>query len=99
VATWNIFSKVSSKGPSSKQSEVVAHGLHYQALASQDGSKVVPDEIAIRIFFKSLQPESVQTWTRVRLGETLTIRLVMKKLWILLKLFMDGYVIAIMLRE
>jgi hypothetical protein len=36
-------------------------------------SEVVQDEIADRIFFKSLQPESVQTQTGVRLGETLTV--------------------------
>jgi hypothetical protein len=46
---------------------MIAYGLHYQPLASQDGSKVVWDEIAIRIFFKSLQLESIQTQTRVLL--------------------------------
>jgi hypothetical protein len=44
---------------------VIAYGLHYQSLASQDGSEVVQDEIAIKIFFKSLWLESVQTWTGV----------------------------------
>jgi hypothetical protein len=51
---------------------VVAYGLHYQSLASQDGSEVVQDKIVIKIFFKSLQPESIQTQTGVQLGETLT---------------------------
>jgi hypothetical protein len=37
------------------------HGLHHQALASQDRSEVVRGGIAIRIFFKSLLPESVRT--------------------------------------
>jgi hypothetical protein len=38
-----------------------------------DGSEVVRDEIAFRIFFKSLQSEPVWTQTRMQLGETLTI--------------------------
>jgi hypothetical protein len=54
------------------KSGIVAHGLRYQALASQDGSEVVRDEIAVRIFFKFLQPESIWTQSRVQLGETLT---------------------------
>jgi hypothetical protein len=51
---------------------VVAYGLHYQSLASQDESEVVRDGIAIRIFFQSLWSESIWTWTGVQLGETLT---------------------------
>jgi hypothetical protein len=42
-------------------------------LLSQDGSEVVQDEIAIRIFFKFLQSESVWTQTIVQLDETLTM--------------------------
>jgi hypothetical protein len=49
------------------ESEIVAHGLRYQALASQVGSEVVQGEIAIRIFFKSLQLESVQIWPECNL--------------------------------
>jgi hypothetical protein len=44
---------------------MIAYGLHYQSLASQDGSEVVHGEIAIRTFFKSLWLESVWTWTGV----------------------------------
>jgi hypothetical protein len=51
---------------------VVAYGLRYQSLASQDRSEVVQDKIAIRIFFKSLQSESIWTQTGVQLDETLT---------------------------
>jgi hypothetical protein len=58
VATWNIFSEVSSER---SESEIVTCGLRYQALASQDGSEVVWGGIAIRIFFKSLRPESIRT--------------------------------------
>jgi hypothetical protein len=43
------------------ESKVIAYGLHYQALASQDGSEVVRGGIAVRIFFKFLQSESVRT--------------------------------------
>jgi hypothetical protein len=52
---------------------MIAYGLHYQSLASQDESKVVQDRIAIRIFFKSLWSESIRTWTGVQFGETLTV--------------------------
>jgi hypothetical protein len=51
---------------------MIAYGLHYQSLASQDRSEVVQDKIAVRIFLKFLQSESVQTRIRVWLGETLT---------------------------
>jgi hypothetical protein len=51
---------------------VVAYGLHYQSLASQDESEVVQDGMAIRIFFQSLWLESIWMWTGVQLGETLT---------------------------
>jgi hypothetical protein len=36
---------------------VIAYSLHYQSLAIQDGSEVVQNEIADKIFFKSLWSE------------------------------------------